>query len=384
MIIVRYGEIGLKSPQTRRVMEKKLLENIRTALDGKELSREHGRMFVESDSIEDARKVAGIFGVVSTSLALKTSSNIDNILAVGESFATERLAEGKTFAVRARRKGRHAYRSTDLAVKLGSVIEDKTGAKVNLKNPEVTVYVEVRDGDAYLFDEVIQGVGGLPLGTQGRALALISGGIDSPVAAWMMMKRGVEIIALFMDCRPLVDDRTIDRAVKTIEVLSGWAYAPIKTHVAPYGDALLEFLKYENHKLGCVLCKRMMYYLALEIAKKEKAQAIVTGDSLGQVASQTIENLSAVEQGVDLPILRPLISMDKTEIIEVARKIGTYEISILPANCCLGPPIHPETRATTGKILRAEKKLKMESLLDEALQSTEIREVGNGKGRKTF
>jgi thiamine biosynthesis protein ThiI len=383
MIIIRYGEIGLKSPQTRRVMEKKLLENIRSALNGKKLRRERGRMFVESDSIEDARKVARQFGVVSTSLALKTSSDIDNILNVGGGFAKERLTKGETFAVRARRKGAHAYRSTDLAARLGSVIENETGAKVDLQNPDVTIYVEVRDGDAYLFDEVIRGVGGLPLGTQGKALALISGGIDSPVAAWMMMKRGVEIIALFMDCRPLVDDRTLERAVKTIEVLSDWVNAPIKTYVVPYGDALLKFLKYGDHKMGCVLCKRMMYQVAWAIAKKEKARAIVTGDSLGQVASQTIENLAAIEQRIDLPILRPLVSMDKTEIVDLAKTIRSYEASIQPANCCLGPPIHPETMATTDKVFRAEEKLGMDSLVGEALQKVEIREVGNGKGRKT-
>jgi thiamine biosynthesis protein ThiI len=380
MIIVRYGEIGLKSAQTRRVMENRLVNNIKRAVGKKGVKREHGRIFVESDSIEDARKVARVFGVVSTSLAVKTASNMDDILGFGVRFAKERLERGKSFAVRSRRKGTHEYRSTDVAVNLGAAIENETGAKVNLSNPNVTIYVEVRDRDAYFFDNVIKGVGGMPLGTQGKAIVLISGGIDSPVAAWMMMRRGVDVVALFMDCRPLVDDRTIERAKKTIEVLSGWSSAQIKTYVSPYGEALLKFLKHGDHKLGCVLCKRMMYHVAEKLAKREGAQAIVTGENLGQVASQTIQNLSAIETGVETPIFRPLIGMDKIEIVEQAKNIGTYEASIEPANCCLGPPNHPETKATFDKIFKAEKALKMESMVEEAIEKAEILEIGNEEG----
>jgi len=380
MIIVRYGEIGLKSQQTRRVMERRLVENLKKALDGKVVRRGHGRIFVESDSMEDARRIARVFGVVSTSIAVKTSSAMEELLKTGVEFAVKRLDRGKTFAVRARRKGSHPYKSTDVAVRLGAAIAQATGAKVDLENPDVTIHVEVRDRDAYIFDEVIAGVGGLPLGTQGRAIALVSGGIDSPVAAWMMMRRGVEVTPLFMDCRPLVDDRTIERAKKTIEVLSSWANAPLKTYVVPYGDALMSFLKYGDHRLGCVLCKRMMLRIASQVAMDTGARALVTGENLGQVASQTLDNIAAIEQGIEVPVLRPLIAMDKNEIVELAREIGTYEASIAPANCCLGPPLHPETRATSTMIARAEEELGMEGLVEKARKDAWVMEVGCGEG----
>jgi thiamine biosynthesis protein ThiI len=224
----------------------------------------------------------------------------------------------------------------------------------------------------------VEGVGGLPLDTQGRALVLISGGIDSPVAAWMIMKRGIEVVALFMDCRPLVDDRTFERAKKTVEILSGWSNTRIKTYVIPYGDALLEFLKFEDKRLGCILCKRMMYHVGEKLSTVENTLALVTGESLGQVASQTLQNLNVIEKGVDVPVFRPLIGMDKTEIVRLARTIGTYEASIQHANCCLGPPLNPVTKASFERILKAEKKLQMDSFVEEALRNASVLEIGNG------
>jgi thiamine biosynthesis protein ThiI len=375
IVIVRYGEIGLKSQQTRRVMEKRLVENIRDVVGDKPIRRAPGRIFVESDCGKHAKMISRVFGVVSTSLAIKTSSELNDILKAGSAYAGERLDSTKTFAVRARRKGSHDYKSTDVATKLGAVIAHQTGAKVDLVVPDVTIYVEVRDKDAYISDNVIKGVCGMPLGTQGKIVALVSGGIDSPVAAWMMMKRGVEIVALFMDCRPLVDDRTIDRAMETVRVLSTWTNSPIKTIVAPYGDALMEFLKYGDHKLGCVLCKRLMIKVAERIAEEERALGIVTGDSLGQVASQTLQNLRTIGEGIELPIFRPLIGMDKTEIVDLAKMIGSYKASIQPANCCLGPPMHPETKATKTKVTDAEKSLDMKGLVEKTLAGVRILEV---------
>jgi thiamine biosynthesis protein ThiI len=342
MILVRYGEIGLKSPQTRMVMERKLLKNIEKALEGRKVRRERGRIFIESDLHEDAEKAARVFGVVSTSVSKKISSELVEILTQGVLFAKERIKEDDSFAVRIRRTGNQDYKSPEVATKLGGEIRMATGAKVNLENPDFTVYVEIRDKAAYIFDKVIQGVGGLPLGTQGKALALISGGIDSPVAAWLMMKRGVEITGLFMDCRPLVDDRTLDRAKKTIEVLAGWVNSPIKTYFVPYGDALLEFLKYGDNKMGCILCKRMMYRVGWALSQKEKAGAFITGESMGQVASQTLQNINSIERGINYPVLRPLIGF--------------------------------------GSVLKAEERLGMESMVEEALSNLRIIEVGNGEG----
>jgi len=376
VIIVRYGEIGLKSKGTRAAFERRLVENLKAALGNVRVRREYGRIYVDSSSRADAVKAARVFGVVSTSVAVKVSSELEELLEKGLAYARERIKAGKSFAVRARRVGKHEYTSIELARLLGARIVDATGARVNLSEPQVEIHVEVRDSDAYIYDEVIRGVGGLPLGTQGKALALISGGIDSPVAAWMMMKRGVDIVALFMDPSPLVDERTIKRAIASIEKLAAWKNRAIKTYIAPYGDVLIELLKAEDAKLGCVLCKRAMYRAAQVIAEKENAKALITGESMGQVASQTMENLAVIDEAVAMPVYRPLIGYDKEEIIQLAKEIGTYEVSIMPANCCLGPPLHPETRATKARVRRAEEGVDALRLVREMCERARTVEVG--------
>lgn len=375
MIIVRYGEIGTKSRRTRSWIEHRLVENIKEAIGGREVLREYGRIFVKSDSRADAERVAKVFGVVSTSLAEKTSSSLDALIPEGTEYARARVGPGESFAVRARRVGEQGYTSRDVAILLGEAIIKATGAKVDLKAPDKPIYVEIRGEDAYLYDGVIEGVGGLPLGTQGKAVALVSGGIDSPVATWMMMKRGVEPICLFMDARPLVDNRTKDRALKTLERLAGWRNGPLRTYIAPYGDVLLRLLKAEDPRLGCVLCKRMMYRVGEMVAEREGCKALITGESLGQVASQTMENLYVIDRVTQIPVFRPLLGMDKEEIVRMAKRIETYEVSILPANCCLGPPLYPETMAREEKVLRAEAPLDVEAMAEEIFRKAEIIEV---------
>jgi thiamine biosynthesis protein ThiI len=202
-----------------------------------------------------------------------------------------------------------------------------------------------------------------------KVIALISGGIDSPVAAWLVREKGVEIVPLFMNPQPLVDERTVNRAEETIKRLA--AGRPLKTYIIPYGDVLIELLK-EGDKLGCVLCKRMIYRVANLIAEKEGATAIVTGESIGQVASQTMQNLYAIDKASQLPVLRPLIAMDKMEIVALAKKIGTYDASIMPANCCLGPPLYPETKASLEGIQRVEEKLDIEGLAKKAVEEARV------------
>jgi thiamine biosynthesis protein ThiI len=186
------------------------------------------------------------------------------------------------------------------------------------------------------------------------------------VAAWLAMKRGIKIVALFMDPSPLVDERTFQRAMETIKRLT--ITQPIKTYVAHYGDVLISILN-KGGKLGCILCKRMMYRVAEIIAEKEGANAIITGESLGQVASQTMQNIHVIEKAVKIPVIRPLIGLDKEEIVSIAKKIGTYEASILPANCCLGPPLHPETKASLRAVLKAEEGLEAEKLAGKMAES---------------
>jgi len=374
MIIVRYGEIGTKSRQSRVRIEGRLVRNIKMVVDA-DVRREFGRIFVASDSSKDAERIARVFGVVSTSLTVHTSSDMQDILDTGKQYALKRIKKGESFAVRARRTGNHEYKSIDVASKLGEVILNETQAKVDLSNPDHAIHVEVREGDAYIFDEIIQGVGGLPLGTQGKAIALVSGGIDSPVAAWMMMKRGLDVIALFLNPEPLVDKRTIDRTRRTVEKLAEWKGAPIKTYIAPYGDSLIELLKAEDHSLGCVLCKRMIYRVGEKVAEMEGTKALITGENLGQVASQTADNLATITAVSRTPIFRPLIGFDKMDIIELAKKIGTYEASIAPANCCLGPPKHPAISANLNRVEKAESELPISDMVQEMLDNMAIEDL---------
>ncbi len=373
MIIVRYGEIGTKSKRTRKGIEAVLIKNIKHVIGQENIRQEFGRIFVESDSRDVAEKIAKVFGVVSTSVATKTSSEMGDILKEGKKLAKALLKRGDTFAVRARRTGGHPYGSQDVEAKLGAEIVRATGAKVNLTKPDKTVYVEVREGEAYIFDTIIKGVGGLPLGSQGRAVALISGGIDSPVAAWMMMKRGVELVCIHMDNSELFGDSSRLRATECIEELSRWN-GRIRTYMVPQSEILEEIGK--SGKLTCVLCKRAMLRVAEIIAKREGAKAVITGESLGQVASQTLDNLYVIDQAVSMPVFRPLIGTDKMDIVRFAQEIGTYEISIRSASPCQGLPKYPETRAALKTTIDAESAIDAEGLVTRAVKKAEVIEVG--------
>ncbi|NOZ83048.1 MAG: hypothetical protein GXN98_04465 [Euryarchaeota archaeon] len=207
VVIVRYSELGLKSEQVRRRMERALVEHLRRAVPGVKVSRERGRIFLHTSSREAVERASRVFGVASVSPAEVVGSEFEELLRSGLEFALPRV-RGRSFALRVRRVGEHDYRSTDVARELGRRIQQACGARVELKQPEVEVFIEVRGDRAYLYDEVVRGVGGLPYATQGRVLALVSGGIDSPVAAWLMMRRGAEVSVLFMNPQPLVDERT--------------------------------------------------------------------------------------------------------------------------------------------------------------------------------
>lgn len=372
LYLLRYDEIALKSEPVRRRWENVLIKNIKQALECR-VKKERGRIWVEAG--EEARhKLKKIFGIRSFSPCVRCG--LEKLEETFLNFAEKSLKEKESFALRVRRTGKHEFTSQDIARKLGAKVQEKIPIKVELKNPEREIFIEIREKDCYIFDEVLEGPGGLPLGVGGKAVALLSGGIDSPVAAWLLMKRGVDIVALFMNPSPLVDERTVNRAMRAVEKLTEWKNAEIKTYIAPYGAVLIELLKAGN-KLGCVLCKRMMYRVAELAAEKEGARAIVTGESLGQVASQTLDNLNAIDAVATLPVFRPLISMDKREIVELAKKIGTYEISILPANCCLGPPPHPETKATLEKVERMERSLDIEKFAGDIFERAEVRKIGS-------
>lgn len=201
-----------------------------------------------------------------------------------------------------------------------------------------------------------------------KAVSLISGGIDSPVATYLMLKKGVEVIGVHMDNRPFTDDKTIEKFLELIKHLEKISNRKIKTYIIPHGNAQMEFAKNCKRKLQCVLCKRMMYRIAAEIAKKEVADAIITGESLGQVASQTLINLEVEGQAIEIPILRPLIGFDKVDTIRIARDIETYEISTIPALSCRIVPKKPATQAKLEEVLAEEEKVDIDSILKDLIK----------------
>ena len=230
----------------------------------------------------------------------------------------------------------------------------KLGCPVDLSNPDLEIFIEVRDNDTYIYHEKIPGPGGLPLGTQGKVVVLLSSGIDSPVAAYLMMKRGCQVIALYCDNTPYTSSKALKKNEDIINQLQTYASgAPIKRRIVKYGDYLSKCQNDAPSRMTCILCKSGMYQLAAMLAKDMHALAIVDGNSLGQVASQTLPNILATREDVDVPIFSPLIGMDKVEISRIAEKIGTFDISKLDDGGCKAVPRYPETNANINQVHEA-------------------------------
>jgi thiamine biosynthesis protein ThiI len=383
VVIVRYGELALKSSGVRNWYEKTLMKNIASMLDLRGIPyslmrREWGRIFIETEDQRAAGAAADVFGVVSTSPALMTEPNLESAAETCALLGTGLIRDGESFAIRARRSGNHSFSSADIGKTCGDAVWDslEKGGKhprVDLSSPDKEIFVEMRQNLAYIFLETIKGVGGLPLGTQGSMVVLISGGLDSPVAAWLMMKRGVMIIPVYCNNSPYAEDAARERAFDCIRQLQKWAPGyQFTTYEIPHGPNLKSFIESCNRKNTCLLCKRMMYREAYEVMKKEGASGIITGSSLGQVASQTAANMHAEIYQLAIPIYHPLIALDKTEIMDIARKIGTYDISSRQAGSCGAVPERPEVKANYDLIVLEEKKLDSETMVSDALKAAKI------------
>lgn len=383
VVIVRYGELALKSKGVRDWHEKILLKNIEAMLSSRDISyslirREWGRIFVETADPRAAEAVADVFGVVSASPARIAEPNLKSVSEVCATLAKTLIQEGESFAIRARRSGNHPFTSTEIGRNCGDAVWDalekeRRHPSVDLGSPDREIFVEMRQNMAYVYLKTFTGVGGLPLGTQGRMVVLISGGLDSPVAAWLMMKRGVLMIPVFCNTFPYSGNEAKERAFDCIRQLQKWAPGhQFTTYEIPHGPNLESFISLCSRKNTCLLCKRMMYREAYEIMKKEKANGIITGSSLGQVASQTSANMYAEIYQLPIPIYHPLIAFDKTEIMDIARKIGTYDISNRQAGGCTAVPERPEVRANYDSVMLEEKKMDLQAMVLKAVNSAKI------------
>jgi thiamine biosynthesis protein ThiI len=363
MIIVRYGEVAVKRGK-RREFERKLLENILAALKKKGIDAKGkiipGRILIDAPD-ESARIIAKVPGVVSVSPAKEM--NYEDV----PTYLKEVLKglNPKSFKIDTHRLDKtFLLTSMDVNKEIGAFVVKEFGWKVDLENPELVIGIEIISKKAYVFFEKIKGVGGLPVGTQGKVVALLSGGIDSPVAAFLMMKRGAEIIALHFDqgknARKVVEN--------TVKILNDYSPKDVELIIENHFEVLKPYVLALNRlnmrEWTCVICKIAMLRKAAQIAKEKGALGIVTGDSLGQVASQTLSNLFIETISVRFPIHRPLIGMDKEEIVKIAREIGTYQAFLEYPYCDC--PFRPERVITQGKyeeFLRILEELERENIV---------------------
>lgn len=349
------GEIAIKSRRTRAGFHRRLGRNLRDALhttgEPFDVVDEWTRFILRSASPDAAAVVMRVFGLSSlSSVDAVVPAELDAICREGERLYAERV-RGRAYAVRARRTGHHAFRSRDVEVELGRALN--AYGRVDLDEPDVTVYVEVREGEAYLFAERLPGAGGLPLGVEGRAITLISGGFDSAVAAWLMLKRGVRLDYVFCNLGGDAYERAVVQVAKVLA--DDWSYGSRpRLHVIPFAAPVDAMRAAVKPRYWQVVLKRMMYRAASDVAAATDAAAIVTGEAIGQVSSQTLANLRAIEPAAQRPVFRPLLGFDKDEIIARARHIGTAALSEQVKEYCAIAPGHPVTAATVEAVDREE------------------------------
>jgi len=352
--LVRYSEIFLKSDPVRRQWENVLIANIREMMPDVHVRNERGRIWLDGDVKPDRLK--NIFGIVSFSEV--EHIKIDELEQFLPDYCRRHgILKAKTFAIKIKRVGTHSFSSNDKAIEYGNLLRNEFPyLKVNLAHPDKEIHIEIRANEAYLYDNVIKAVGGLPLGVEGTLVALVSGGIDSPVAAWMMMKRGCRITPLFVALETFLDETTIAKAKSVVEILA--QYQPgielVVVRDSYLARAKEELVRRHLEKYTCIFCKRRMYRVATAYANTIGAKGIVTGESLGQVASQTLDNLLVLNDAAEIPIYRPLIGFDKEEVIKIAREIRTFDQSISHASGCKAVPKGPSTKAKLEQILAIE------------------------------
>ena len=382
VILLRYGEIYLKG-RNRPFFEKVLLQNIKKALQGFPditVIRAQGRFYVENYTEEAAviQALTRVFGLVSISPACKFGKNFEEIVEVSkgmvEDLLTDQQKEKVTFKVESRRSDKlFPMDSMEVNKELGGRLLDAFPTlAVDVHQPDFTVYVEVREF-CYIYSKMIPCAGGMPVGANGKAALLLSGGIDSPVAGWMIAKRGVTLTAVHFHSFPYTSDRSKEKVIDLARILTRFC-GPIRLHVVPFTRIQQELYEKCPDEQLTVLMRRFMMKIAEKVAVKEGAAALVTGESIGQVASQTLESLVVTNDAVSMPVFQPLIGFDKIDIMNTAEKIGTYETSILPyEDCCtVFTPKHPVTKPRLEKIIRSEQLVNGEELIQEALDNIEV------------
>ena len=382
VVLCRYGELFLKSGN-RRAFERVLADNVRAALTDLPRARveqTHGRLLVRlpgDDADEAAGRLARVFGLVSLSVARQVDANADleaiTAMAVEQARVVVARDRPASFKIEARRADKRFPKSSlDIDRHVGAAVQAATSLPVDVHTPALRIGIEVGTDVAYVFAGKHDAPGGLPVGASGRALLLLSGGIDSPVAGWLAAKRGLALDAVYFHSPPYIGEKSRDKVLALGKQLARWQALRSVT-VVPFTDAQKHLRDAGPAELAVVLYRRMMMRIADEIADRLEASALVTGENLGQVASQTIENMTAIEAAARRVVLRPLVTYDKVETTALARRIGTYETSILPyEDCCsLFVPSHPATRARAQDAERVEEQLDVPAEIAAAVAGSE-------------
>ncbi len=377
-IVVHYQEIALKGAN-RPWFIARLVRNLRQAvsdLDVIAVRALMGRIEIQlgpsADWAEVRDRVAGVFGVANFAKAGRAPLDVDAI--AREILADLGDREARTFRVSARRADkRFPLTSPQIEREIGGRIKQATGWAVDLEKPELTIHVETLTSEAFYFFGKERGAGGLPAGTSGRVVCLLSGGIDSPVAAWRMMRRGCRVLFVHFHSYPILSRASQEKVRELVTLLTRYQFES-RLFLVPFGEIQQRVVLAVAPPLRVVIYRRLMMRIAEEIGRRHRAQALVTGEVVGQVASQTVENLAAIESVVSLPVLRPLIGLDKDEISAEAARLGTYPISIIPdQDCCtLFTPRHPATKARRADVERAEEPLPIAEMVEEAVASAAV------------
>ena len=381
ILLCKLGEIVLKG-LNRRSFEQKLMGNIRRRLVGLgkfKVSCLQSTVYVEAES-EDAdldaafEALQDVFGIVKISRAVACEKDRDAITRRAVEYLRDDMLRAKSFKVESKRSDK-SFPMTSIELSQyvgGELAEAYPDCEVDVHNPELTVVIEVRDLAAYIHAQPVNGAGGMPVGSNGVAVTLLSGGIDSPVSSYMIAKRGVRLIPVHFFSFPYTSQQAKDKVVELGRLLTRYC-GKMTMEVVPFTHIQEEIRDKCPEEYFTLIMRRFMMRIAERIAKDAGAKAIVTGENLGQVASQTMEAMASTQAVLDLPVLQPLIGMDKEEIVQLARKIGTFDTSILPyEDCCtVFTPRHPRTRPKPGEVAAAESVLDVESLVEEALRGIE-------------
>lgn len=362
--------------QNRKVFEDRLQSNLRSVLKGEEytLVKDQLRWIIETDALESvAEKAARVFGVMEVDLVRETEPDLETIGAILTEVLTG-YPKGTTFKVDTHRANKKfPLNSMEVSRELGAILlRDTEGYSVDVRSPKVTLRVELRN-KAYVYMKKIDGAGGMPYGTAGSTMLMLSGGIDSPVAGYQMARRGVKVTGIYYHSHPYTSERAKDKVKKLAEILKSYT-GQFRLVIASFTEIQMNIIEHCPEDELTIIMRRFMMRLACRAAQKYKIQSVTTGESIGQVASQTMEALVVSDDVSDRPVFRPLVAMDKTDIMKIAEQIGTYETSILPyEDCCtIFVPKHPKTKPRLQDIEAHEQVLDIDAMVEKALEEAEV------------